>query len=375
MKMKEIPVAELEAGLKFTKPVYVDGENLLVPEKVEIRQKDIERLIRWGVETVSTEGEPVTEQHENGNESLIASGAVSKDLIRYYEESISAMDEFFSDCRKGLSLNKEDIETVMKDFYPLVLNNIEESLILTTMKKEGADPLSHSAVNTLILSTVLANTLKIPPHKLLNIAAAALIHDIGMTKIPQNIIRKKGKLNPNELEKIKTHTVYAYRMAIKDLGLPEEVGRVAMSHHERWDGKGYPRGLAENKIPVGARILSVTDAFVAMSNDRADRDSLLGYTAIRQILNDNSRRFDPSILKIFIKSIGIYPRGSIVILNNGAIGKINKIRSSAPLRPGLKILVDEKGRKPKKEKENIDLFSEKDLFITRAVDPKELVKS
>jgi HD-GYP domain-containing protein (c-di-GMP phosphodiesterase class II) len=196
-----------------------------------------------------------------------------------------------------------------------------------------------------------------------------------MTKVPQDIVRKKGKLTPAELEKIKTHTVYAYRMSIKDLGQPEEVGRIAMSHHERWDGNGYPRGLEGNKIPVGARILSVIDAFVAMGKDRPDRDSLLGYTAIRQILNDNSRRFDPAILKVFIKSIGIYPRGSIVILNSGAIGKINNIRAAAPLRPGLQILVDEKGRRPKKDRENIDLFTEKDLFITRAVDPKELVKS
>lgn len=372
--MKKIPVEQLEAGLKFNKSVYVDGENLLVPANVEIRQKDIDRLRRWGVEVVMTDGVPVSPQQEEA-EKIYTSTNVSNELMLHYNSAIETMDEFFSDCRKGLNLNKEDIDSIMNEFYPMILDNIEDSLILTTMKKEGKDLLSHSAINNMILSTVLANTIKMPPHKMLNVASAALIHDIGMTKIPQDIIKKKGKLNPAELEKIKTHTVYAYRMAIKDLSLPEEVGRIAMSHHERWDGKGYPRGIAENKIPVGARILSVTDAFVAMSNDRADRDSLLGYTAIRQILNDNSRRFDPGILKVFIKSIGIYPRGSIVILNNGAIGRINRIRASAPLRPGLKILIDEKGRKPKLEKEIIDLFNEKDLFITRAVNPKELVKS
>ena len=373
--MKIIPVEDLEEGIKFSEPVYVDGENLLVPENVEIRQKDIKRLMRWGVTNVTTEGEVVSETEGAANGISGEGSGVSKELMSQYEFAIDSMDTFFSDCRKGLSLNKEDIDGVMNEFYPLVTKNVEESLILTTLKKEGTDPLSHPAVNNLIFATVLGTNIKIPPYRLLNIAAAALVHDIGMTKIPQNIVKKKGKLTPAELEKIKTHTVYAYRMSIKDLSLPEEVGRIAMSHHERWDGKGYPRGIAENKIPLGARILSVTDAFVAMSNDRPDRDSLLGYTAIRQILNDNSRRFDPAILKVFIKSIGIYPRGSIVILNNGAIGKINRIRAAAPLRPGLQILIDYKGRKPKKEKEFIDLFSEKDLFITRAVDPKELVKS
>jgi len=371
--MKVIPVEELKAGIKFDKPVYVDGENLLVPEKVEIRQKDIERLIRWGVTEVSTEGEVITESSVTRGPGVIGNGASDK-LALYYESSISVMDRFFSDCRKGLNLNTSDIEEVINDFYPLIIDNTDDSVILTTIKKMGEDELSQAAVNCLILSTVLGLKIKIPPHRLMNIARAALIHDLGMTKIPQDILRKKGKLSPAELEKIKTHTVYAYRLAIKDLGLAEEVGRIAMGHHERWDGKGYPRGLSEGKISVGARILSVTDAFVAMGKDRPDRDSMLGYAAIRQILNDNSRRFDPAILKIFIQSIGIYPRGSIVILNNGAIGRIVQIRAAAPLRPGIQILVEERGRKPRKEKEFVDLFHEKNLFITRAVDPKELTR-
>jgi HD-GYP domain-containing protein (c-di-GMP phosphodiesterase class II) len=371
--MKVIPVEELKAGIKFNMPVYVDGENLLVPENVEIRQKDIDRLFKWGIAEVVTEGSIIAEGNRSGSESKPISG-VSENLAVHFDFAVSVMDRFFSDCRKGLNLNKADIDDVMEDFYPLILDNLEDSLILTTMKKDGGDELSQPAVKCLILSTVLAVKIKIPPHRLINIAKAALIHDMGMTRIPQTIIKKKGKLTPAELEKVKTHSVYAYRLAIKELGFPEEVGRIAMGHHERWDGKGYPRGLAQNKISVGARILSVTDAFVAMSKDRPDRDSLLGYTAIRQILNDNSRRFDPGILKIFIQSIGIYPRGSIVILNNGAIGKIVQIRAAAPLRPGIQILIDERGRKPKKEIQVVDLFHEKNLFITRAVDPKELVR-
>ncbi len=373
--MKAIPVTKLEAGIKFDMPVYVDDENLLVPENVEIRQKDIDRLIKWGVEAVFTDGKIAGEGDNPTPDDFSSENNISKDLLSAYEKSVAVMSTFFGDCRSGLNVNKEDIDMVMKNFYPLITKNIEEALLLTTMKIDSMEPLSYAAIHTMILSTVLAITIKIPHHRLLNIATAALIHDLGMTKIPQDILKKKGKLTPAELEKIQTHAVYAYRMSIKDLGLPEEVGRIAMSHHERWDGKGYPRGLAGSKIPLGARIISVTDAFVAMGKDRPDRDSLLGYTAIRQILNDNSRRFDPAVLKIFIKHIGIYPRGSIVILNSGAIGKINKIRSAAPLRPGLQILIDEKGRKPKKDKEFIDLFTEKNLFITKAVEPREIVKS
>ena len=370
--MEIIPVEKLEAGIKFDKPVYVDGENLLVPGNVEIRKKDIERLIKWGVTEVSTEGRMIREDEKK---EAPAGGVITTELSLFYSNAISSMDSFFSDCRKGIALKPDDVEIVINDFYPMVIGNLEEALVLTTMKKAGQDELSQAAVNCMILSAVLGMKIKIPPHRLLNIARAALIHDLGMTRVPQSILKKKGKLIPAEIEKVKTHTVFAYRLAIKELGYAEEVGRIAMGHHERWDGKGYPRGLSQNKISLGARIISVTDTFVAMSRDRADRDSLLGYTAIRQILNDNSRRFDPAILKIFIQSIGIYPRGSIVILNNGAIGRIVQIRAAAPLRPGIQILVGENGRKPRKDKEFLDLYYESDLFITRAVDPKELVKS
>lgn len=371
--MKTIPVNDLEAGIKFNKPVYVDGESLLVPENVEIRQKDIDRLKKWGIEKVSTDGEIVDDEKTENSSKNLETG-VSSEFATKYQKAIDSMDILFNDCRKGIPLDAKPIDEIINNFYPLIISNDEQSVLLTTSKKSGKDELSQSAVNCMILSTVMGNKAKVPPHRLMNIAKASLVHDLGMTKVPQDILKKQGKLTLAELEKMKTHTVYAYRISIKELGMAEEVGRVAMSHHERWDGKGYPRGLKGKQNPVGARILSVTDAFIAMRKDRADRGSLLGYTAIRQILNDNSRRFDPDILKVFIQNIGIYPRGSIVILNNGAIGKIVQIRAEAPLRPGINVLVDKNGRKPKKGKEFVDLFHEKDLFITRAVDPKEIVR-
>ncbi len=371
--MNKIPVQELEAGSKYSKPVYIDDESILVPENVEIREKDIQRLLKWGVEEVRTEGVLMDGSAPSSDDSFEGKGVTSSEL-KAYRRAIASMDSFFNDCRKGVSLSSSDLEDVIHNFYPLILDKPESAMVLTTLKQDAVDNLSCAAVNCMIYSTVLGIKIKIPGHRLINIAYASLIHDIGMTQIPQNIIRKKGKLNPEELDKVKTHTVYAYRLALKALGLAEEVGRIAMSHHERWDGKGYPRGLDGNKIPVGARILSVADAFVAMSKDRPDRDSLTGYTAIRQILNDNSRRFDPAILKIFIQNIGIYPRGSIVILNNNAIGKIVEIHSAAPLRPVLQLLIDEKGRKPKQKNTYLDLLKEKDIFITRAVDPKEMGK-
>jgi hypothetical protein len=93
---------------------------------------------------------------------------------------------------------------------------------------------------------------------------------------------------------------------------------------------------------------------------------------MRQILNDNSRRYDAEIIKVFIQSLGIYPIGSIVILNDGTVGKVVKIHKDAPLRPELSVIVDKRGAKAKEGEKTIDLLNQKDFFIAKAINPQEL---
>jgi len=174
---------------------------------------------------------------------------------------------------------------------------------------------------------------------------------------------------------IKSHTILSYKLITKTFKYPEEVGRIAMFHHERWDGKGYPKGLKGNEIPLASRILSIADAFEAMVRERPYRDSMIGYKAIKEILKDNSRRFDSVIIKLFIKSMGLYPVGSIVILNNGTIGRVKSIHQESPLRPVVEMIMTPEGRVIKENnRKEIDLFTDKTVFIVRAINLNELKK-
>jgi hypothetical protein len=102
---------------------------------------------------------------------------------------------------------------------------------------------------------------------------------------------------------------------------------------------------------------------------------MMGYQAMKNLLSDNSKRFDPDVLKAFIQTMGIYPIGSIVLLNSGAIARVVEVQSTAPLRPKIRILIDEFGKVYKQDEGDlIDLLTEKSLFIARAVDPKEVAK-
>jgi hypothetical protein len=106
-----------------------------------------------------------------------------------------------------------------------------------------------------------------------------------------------------------------------------------------------------------------------MINQRPYRNSMIGYSAMKNVLSDNGRHFDPKILKAFLESMGIYPIGSIVQLNNSAIGRVTEIHTEAPLRPVVELIIDEYGNSLS-EREAVDLLAKKGLFIVKAVDPK-----
>jgi HD-GYP domain-containing protein (c-di-GMP phosphodiesterase class II) len=209
----------------------------------------------------------------------------------------------------------------------------------------------------------------------LHIITGALLHDVGMLRLPKDIVEKKGGLSASEVQRMQAHPLYSHKIVSKELLYPEDVGLVALQHHERWDGEGYPRRTAGAAIDLGARIVSVADAFEAMVSQKSYRNSMMGYQAMKNLLSDNSRRFDPDVLKALIQTMGIYPIGSIVLLNNGALARVTEVHSEAPLRPKIRVLIDEFGKAFKQEEGDlIDLLTEKSLFIAKAIDPKEFAK-
>jgi len=123
---------------------------------------------------------------------------------------------------------------------------------------------------------------------------------------------------------------------------------------------------------MGARIVSVADAFEAMVSKKSYRESIVGYQAVKNMLADNARRFDPAVIMAFTKIMGIYPIGSIIRLNDESIARVLSINSNAPLRPVVEILLSKSGQIFKSGTGDvIDLLAEKSLFIKKAIDPAE----
>jgi len=233
--------------------------------------------------------------------------------------------------------------------------------------------MAKSAVNVAILSALTAIEVKIPNHKVLHTIIGALLHDVGMLRLPERIREKKGALTDEERKLMRSHPLLSSEIAVREYECANEVGDIVLQHHERWDGNGYPRRASGEGICVGARIVSIADSFEAMVSPRPYRSSIVGYQASKNILADNSRSFDPDILKAFILTMGIYPIGSIVCLSNGAVGRVSEVRARTPLRPKVQILVDQFKKMYKNEEDKfVDLLAEKNLYIAKALTQEEL---
>ncbi|MCF6335857.1 MAG: HD-GYP domain-containing protein [Spirochaetales bacterium] len=371
--MKKIKVDDLKSGMRFSAPVYLDGENLLVPENIEIKEKDIKRLIRWNIEYVETEGNPVSAELSEEKNDGLADFKGDKSVLKTYTKIVNRLDVVFKDIKGYSKADKVEIDNIITDVFSLLRDKPEELKSMTMISLGMEFDLVQSSLNCMIVSIILGRQLKIINSRLISLAVAALLHDIGMTKLPEVLLEKKSDLTEDELKVIHLHPLYTYKLITKSLKYKDEIGRIALHHHERWDGRGYPDKLSGKEIPFSSRIISVADAYGAMLKDRPYRGSMIGYKAMREILNDNSRRFDSGILKVFIKSMGIYPLGSLVILNDSSIARVSLVHNDAPLRPTLQILMSPAGRILKGDSAKFtDLISEKDLFIVRAISRDEI---
>jgi HD-GYP domain-containing protein (c-di-GMP phosphodiesterase class II) len=373
--MNTVKVADLRDGMRFDKPVYVDGDNVFVPAGIPIRQKDIEFLARFDIAEVRTDGQAMADHPADAAAPLDLEGlrdlAGGKRGLDVYLRSIDVYEHVSLDVAEGRAVERAPIDAIVAQLLECVRDDRVEMIHLILMGGRTERRIAARTVNVAILSAVMGVVLKYTGHRLNQLVTGAFLHDLGMVKVPKEILRKKEKLSADELNQIRTHPIHAYRVIAKELKYPEDIGIIALQHHEKWDGTGYPRRLKGEDINLSARIVAVADAYVAMINERPDRDAVIGHSALKAVLADNGRHFDPRVLKAFIESMGIYPIGSVVQLNNSAIGRVVASHPEVPLRPVVELIVDEYGNQLG-ERETLDLLEKKGLFIVKALDPRAL---
>ncbi|OGI04495.1 MAG: hypothetical protein A2Y25_06060 [Candidatus Melainabacteria bacterium GWF2_37_15] len=180
-----------------------------------------------------------------------------------------------------------------------VSNKLEKINNLNELRIHDYYTFSHN-INVAIISAIIGKELGFSESKLKDLVFSALLHDVGKMQIPREILYKPGSLTPDEMQTIKKHVEYGYEFIIKTLNLPDAVGKVALSHHERWEGHGYPYGLKGNQISEFSQIVAVADVYDALVSEKVYRGPVESIEAMRILLTEEASSFNSKILNKFV---------------------------------------------------------------------------
>jgi len=216
-------------------------------------------------------------------------------------------------------------------------------------------------VNVAVISLILGISLNLSKRNLTYLCIGALIHDIGKSFIPSEILQKPGKLTPEEFEVIKNHSLYGYKFLNNFFSLSSHIKLIVLQHHERFDGLGYPNSISGNKISYLARIVSIADVYDALTSDRPYKRAMCPSDALEYLMSNAGTLFDHDMLNVFCKIVIPFPQGTIVSLSNGDIGVVEETMPNFPLRPTIKIL---KSDYPNKVGSKVNLIENLSIVIS-----------
>ncbi|HET8800305.1 MAG TPA: HD-GYP domain-containing protein [Marinobacter sp.] len=239
----------------------------------------------------------------------------------------------------GNDLTFEHARPIIQDCVDSIKANPSAMFWMSRIKSRDAYTAEH-CLRVAIFAVAFARFLGMPDEDLEVVGLCGLLHDLGKLRVPDTILNKPGALSPEEQRLMQEHTTLGYEMLKADIRLDPIVSDVTRHHHERMDGRGYPQQLAEWQISRLARLVSIVDAFDAITSDRCYRDGLSTSEAIRILYRNRGQQFDATMVEAFIRMIGVYPPGSLVELSTGEVAIVVATHPGRKLRPRVEIVLN-----------------------------------
>lgn len=262
---------------------------------------------------------------------------------------------------------REAASSLVETMADSMLVDADVSIQLMSDKVNGEEVYYHS-LNVSLLSMMLAKELKAPPPVIKMVGLGALFHDLGELEIPDRVTRKQEPLTKAETSLLQMHCEYGVNIARK-MDVPNEVLQVIAQHHERTDGSGYPAGIKAAQMSLLSRIVSLVNAYDELCNPPNLAKSMTPHEALSMLFAQQRNQFDALALNTFVRCMGVYPPGTIVVLSNGAQAMVVSVNTTKPLRP---VVLIHDPDIPREEAIIVDLEVEQDVSITRTMRPQQL---
>ncbi len=261
-----------------------------------------------------------------------------------YRRTSSLVKSFMEEVQFGRPINAVAAKQAVAYCVDSVLNSPDALMLMTQLKRRDEYTAQHS-MNVCIFSIALGRQINLSVEELNNVGLCGMLHDMGKMLVPMEILNKPGRLGPEEMPIMQSHTVKGWSLLLKTSGIYAGAVDVAHMHHERLDGGGYPRKLTAEQITPYARIVAIVDMYDAVSSDRIYQKGRSHLEAIKILTDATETHLDSGLTMKFIECLGIYPAGSLVELASGEVALVLEVNPKAKLKPRILILQD-KANKP-----------------------------
>ena len=327
----------IDSGMK---EVYIDplkGDDVADAPTAEEVTEEIER------EMLKVATEPVAERKVPVGEELVRAKLI-------HGQANLIIRNIMQDVRLGKQVTAEKAEPVVEKLTDSILRNPGALLSLCRVKNKDDYTFQHSvSVCALLVAFCRAQGMAAGTIQLAGIGG--LLHDIGKVKIPDKILNKPGRFTEEEFTIMKCHVVESKKILSETDGMTETSIQVAAQHHERHDGSGYPEGLKGEAITQMGQMAAICDVYDAITSNRVYHKGMTPHEALSKIFEWSKFHFNPVLVQSFLRVIGIYPVGTLVMLESGMLAVVTEQSGGNLLQPTVKIFYDSKRKKhlPPKE--------------------------
>lgn len=352
--MRFVKRNNLEAGMSMARPIYSDDGRVLLNSGVILNDTYIKKIIAMGISGIYI----ITDSYEDVEVPEVI-GETTRRI------AISETKAVFESVRVGKTFNIGEICQSVNSIIDEIVASPHIIVNLSDIRTYDGYTFAHS-VNVCVLSVILGLRFQLNQLELRELAIGAILHDIGKMKVPSKILNKPGSLTNAELAEVQKHSYYGWEVLRKHPEIPLLSAHIAYQHHERSNGKGYPRRLVDNQIDLYAKIVGVADAYDAMTSERVYRSGMLPAEALRLIKQLGGIQFNQDVVNSLLELVAPYPVGSRVILNTREIGVVVDVNQAERSRPIIRLLYQPDGRRIDRNYE-VDLVKERNLAIVRGL--------
>lgn len=351
--LRRICTRHLRAGMQLAQPVISSDGKILLAKGQILRDSYISRLIQLGVYSVYV----VDPRFPDVDATDFLSEQTRLQALRLVR---TACTNLIAGSVLDVPAITEVVDMLIDDLSskPNLLINFFD------IRLKDDYTFAHS-INVCSFAILIGMAYALRKRQLRELAVGALMHDLGKTLLPSEILQKPGPLSPVEYEKMQEHTSLGFDMLRRQGEIGLLSAHIALQHHERIDGNGYPRNLVGSEIHLYGRIVAVADVYDALISDRAYRPRYLPHKAAEILTEQSGAAFDSEVVRHFLRQVAFYPTGSLVRLSSGVIGVVVDVNRPITTRPIVRVLYDSKGEI--NDYYELDLSKHSDISIIEVV--------